>query len=294
MDFFVLFITTVLLRPYVFVFLALFLFIASRLLGWPRTAAFLFLTWITAFLCEFSSTRTGIPFGWYHYTGSTHGQELYVTNVPFMDSLSFAFLLFASYCVALVFLLPHQPDRPARRWRLKFALDPTVRRSWPVLWLTVLLFTLMDAVIDPVALRGERWFLGEIYFYPEPGVHFGVPIANYLGWAVVGLISLSAYFYCDRRLSPRSIPSGSDVPRESAGHEGPATTIWVLLGCSLYYGVLIFNLAVTFAIGEALIGVTGVLIHLPITILLTFRLLGYPPAPTLVPPMSGSSRTMPE
>lgn len=278
MDFLILLIKTVLLRPYVFIFLAVFLLIASRLLGWPRATAFFLVTWVTAFLCEFSSTRTGLPFGWYHYTGSTRGEELYITNVPFMDSLSFAFLLFASYCVALAFLLPRELDRPGRRARLQILLDPVARRSWPVVVLSVLLFVFIDVVIDPVALRGERWFLGQIYFYPEPGLHFGVPIANYIGWAVVGLVSLSVYFYCDRRLSPSSIPARRGVPGESAHHPGPGVTTWIVLGCGLYYGVLAFNLAVTFWIGEALLGMTGVLIYLPITAVLTFRLLGYPPA----------------
>ena len=97
---------TILFRPYVFLFLAAFLFSAVRLLGWPRTWRFWLISWITAFLCEFSSTRIGIPFGWYHYTGSTVGQELYLFNIPFMDSLSFSFLLYASYCVALAFYAP--------------------------------------------------------------------------------------------------------------------------------------------------------------------------------------------
>ena len=52
--------------------------------------------------------------------------------------------------------------------------------------MTGFLFAFIDMVIDPVALRGDRWFLGKIYYYPEPGVHFGVPFANYIGWAVVG------------------------------------------------------------------------------------------------------------
>lgn len=294
MDFFILFIKTVLLRPYVFIFLAVSLLIASRLLGWPRTAAFFVLTWVTAFLCEFSSTRSGFPFGWYHYTGSTRGQELYITNVPFMDSLSFAFLLFASYCLALAFLLPRGLDRAGRPSRPRFVLDPAVRRSWPVLSLTVLLFAFVDVVIDPVALRGERWFLGRIYFYPEPGLHFGVPIANYVGWAVVGLVSLSAYFYCDRRLPPSSIPSRRGLPSEAADHASPSVAAWVLLGCGLYYGVLFFNLTITFWIGEALIGMTGVLIYLPITALLTFRLLGYPPSPGAAPPSSSPAQRMPE
>src|SRR5215831_10346577 len=101
---------TVQLRPYVFLFLAGFVFSATRLVGWPRTGVFFSVVLVTAFVCEFSSTRTGIPFGWYHYTGSTVGQELYLSNIPFMASLSFTMLLYASYCLALSFLLPSQTE----------------------------------------------------------------------------------------------------------------------------------------------------------------------------------------
>src|SRR2546421_8697190 len=146
MDFLLLLIKTVLLRPYVFLFLAVFVFSAKRLLGWKRTGLFFVISWITAFLCEYSSTRTGIPFGWYHYTGSTVGQELYLSNVPFMDSLSFSFLLFTSYCLALVFLLPARG--PGLSWELRD--NPAIRRSGLVLALTTLLFMLLDVVIDPV------------------------------------------------------------------------------------------------------------------------------------------------
>jgi len=110
MDILTLLLNTILLRPYVFIFLAAFLFSARLLLGWRRTIFFFTISWITAFLCEFSSTRIGIPFGSYYYTGSTVGQELYLFNVPFMDSLSFTFLLYASYCMALLFVLPIQHD----------------------------------------------------------------------------------------------------------------------------------------------------------------------------------------
>ena len=116
MEFLVLFAKTIAFRPYVFVFLAAFLFAAIQLIGWQRTWRFWLISWITAFVCEFSSTRNGIPFGWYFYNGSTVGQELYISNIPFMDSISFSFLLFASYCLALLFLLPIQSDiRPCRR-----------------------------------------------------------------------------------------------------------------------------------------------------------------------------------
>jgi len=268
MDIPILFFKTLLLRPYVFVFLAAAVFCAHRLIGWRRTGLFLGITWYTAFICEWTSTRTGIPFGWYHYTGVTEGRELYFSNVPFMDSLSFGFLLYASYCLALFFLLPGQTPRGTRGFppSLRFPLE--ARTAWPVFGLTVLCFVCIDMVIDPVALQGHRWFLGQIYFYPERGVHFGVPIANYIGWAVVGAISLALYFPLDRYL-----PAITRRPSHSVTGD-------VLLGCGLYYGVLLFNLGVTFWIGEFLMGTTGTLMYLPITALFLLRLLDrFPAAP---------------
>src|SRR5437879_10118731 len=251
---------TLLLRPYVFLFLAVALATSVGLMGPKRTAIFFLLTWATAFFCEFSSTRTGIPFGWYFYNGSTRGQELYLSNVPFMDSLSFSLLLFTSYCLALVFLLP------ARGHRLSLELrdNPAIRRSGLVLVFTPLFFVLLDAVIDPVALRGDRWFLGKIYYYPEPGVHFGVPMANYLGWAVVGLVALGVFQWVDRCLP-------------DATH-APTITRPRLLGCGLYQGVPASSLAVTLCINEPVIGTTGLFMYLPITALLLLKLAGRMPA----------------
>jgi uncharacterized membrane protein len=256
-----LFLKTIAFRPYVFVFLAAFLFAAIKLIGWPRTWRFWLISWATAFICEFSSTRNGIPFGWYHYNGSTVGQELYFSNVPFMDSISFSFLLYAAYCVALCLVLPIQPSPASTHSMLKpLHLDVNARTSWSVFLLTAFLFAFIDMVIDPVALRGDRWFLGKIYYYPDPGIHFGVPVANYVGWAVVGLISLAIYFPLERRL-PALAPPPSVTPR-------------LLLGVGLYYGVLAFNLSVTFWIGESFMGMSGLLMHLPVIALLMLRLAG--------------------
>jgi uncharacterized membrane protein len=261
MDILTLVFNTILFRPYVFVFLAAFLFSAVQLLGWPRTWRFWLISWATAFVCEFSSTRNGIPFGWYHYNGSTLGQELYLSNIPFMDSISFSFLLYAAYCVALCLVLPIKPSPASPRpWLKPLHLDVDSRTSRPVFLLAAFLFAFIDMVIDPVALRGDRWFLGKIYYYPDPGIHFGVPFANYVGWAVVGLISLGIYFPLERRL-PALTPPQSVTPR-------------LLLGVGLYYGVLVFNLGVTFWIGESFMGMSGLLMHLPVIALLMVRLAG--------------------
>lgn len=259
MDSLALFFQTVLLRPYVFIFLAAFLFSAIRLIGWSRTWRFWLISWMTAFVCEYSSTRNGIPFGWYVYNGSTVGQELYFSNIPFMDSISFSFLLYAAYCLAICLRAPIEgvvPDAPVPLNELR--VDAPTRTSGAVFGLTAFLFAFIDMVIDPVALRGDRWFLGKIYYYPDPGWHFGVPFANYVGWAVVGLISLAIYFPLDRRLSPPPLLHPV-VPK-------------LLLGVGLYYGVLAFNLGVTFWIGETLMGVSGLLMHLPVLAVLLARL----------------------
>jgi len=252
----------------VFAFLAVSIFCAQRLLGWRRMTQFFFITWLTALVCELSSTRTGIPFGHYTYTMSTVGQELYVSNVPFMDSVSFIFLLYASYCMALGFLLPAKrvQSEPGntRGLFIELIFDRSSRTSWPVLALAALFYAVIDTVIDPMALRGDRWFLGHIYSYPEPGVHFGVPLTNYAGWAIVGLISLGVYFTLDRRSS-----DATKVERK-----GPSATGPVLLGCGLYYGVLAFSFTVTFWIGEFLLGTVGILMYIPITVLLALRLIG--------------------
>ena len=247
---------TLLLRPYVFFFLAVALIASFRLLGRTRTGALFGITWLTAFLCELSSTRIGFPFGDYYYTGSSVGEELYLSNVPFMDSLSFTFLLFASYSLALWLLLPAEPGSPDSGRRLL----TRVSLSWPVIGLTCALFTLIDVVIDPVALRGDRWFLGQIYGYPDPGVYFGVPLANFAGWFVVGLIAMTGYRVLDRRCG--MLPA---FPHAVAARE-------VLLGCGLYYGVLLFNLALTFWIGEWLLGLVGCLLYAPVTALALLKL----------------------
>jgi uncharacterized membrane protein len=196
---------------------------------------------------------------------------LYLFDVPVMDSLSFPFLLYASYCMGLAFILPAAASASGRIGMIRMQFPLTIRTGWPVALLTILFFTFIDTVIDPVALRGERWFLGQIYYYPDPGIHFGIPIANYLGWAIVGFLSLLAYLPLDCKFLQDNLSPARPVTGN------------VLLGCGLYYGVLIFNLAVTFWIGESLLGMTGLLVYLPLTVLLALRLFGRLPAEGYLP-----------
>jgi len=250
MELFQLFLSTVWLRPYVFFFLLVFLLAGARSFGWGRTLFFGALTWLLAFVAEYSSIRSGIPFGLYVYLDATRESELWIGNVPFMDSLSFTFLAYASYMLALAFCLPVRCEQG----RPRLVDLPEVRRSWGVWLLAVCFFVWIDVVIDPAAVRGDRWFLGKIFYYPTGGIYFGVPLSNFVGWGVVGGAAIGLFQFCDRLF-------WSDRPAQPS-----IASVW------LYYLILGFNLAVTFWIDEPFLGLVGVMIHLPITLLLIVRL----------------------
>ncbi len=239
-------VATVLLRPYVFVFLLVFLLAGRADLGWRRTLLFGTWVWPLAWLAEFASTRIGVPFGLYHYTGTTVGRELYIADVPFMDSLSFTFLAYAAFCLARVILAGRAVSRAT------------------LAVVSGLVMMLLDVVIDPLAVRGDRWFLGPIFYYPEGGAYFGVPLTNFGGWWIVGALGVGGYLWIEWRAAGSSRgwavlgARGSETPVPSAARDlgrGP----W--RGVALYYGVLAFNLAVTAWIGEWMLAAMGVAVH---------------------------------
>ena len=216
---------TFVLRPYVIGFLAFFLAAGIRDLGRARTLGFLLWGFLVALVAELSSTRVGVPFGLYHYTGETAGLELFLSNVPFFSPLSFPFLAYASFSLARQALGPGWAGTRAGRLR-------TVALSG-------VLMALLDVVIDPLAVRGGRWFLGHLFTYPEGGVYFGVPLSNFVGWLLVGWATVGGYVW-----ATEDTRSGS--PR---------------LGLTLYYLVLAVNLTVTLWIGEILIAAAGIVVQ---------------------------------
>ena len=223
---------TFVLRPYVVGFLVFFLVAGTRDLGAVRTAGLFLWGLFVALGAELLSTRVGIPFGLYHYAGATAGAELFLSNVPFFSPLSFPFLAYASFCLARRAIGPGWADLPAGRVR--------------IVALSGALMTLLDVVIDPVAVRGERWFLGHIFTYPEGGVYFGVPLSNFAGWLVVGLATVGGYVWATGG-------AGLGSPR---------------LGIALYYMVVAVNLTVTLWIGELLLAAAGILVQTAVFLLL--------------------------
>ena len=247
---------TIILRPYVFIFLIIYLLGCSLHLGVKRALLFAVSGYLITWLSEYSSIHIGLPYGPYYYIEHTRDMEIWVLGVPFMDSLSYVFLAYASYSVALLTVSP--------LWLSKgtiYLLETrAIRNAFFTRVLGAIFFVYLDIIIDPVALKGDRWFLGQIYGYPEEGAYFGVPISNFIGWLIVGFVLIFTLQKIDYYLGLNRI-------RDYAYYRYP----WrFLVGPALYLGILLFNLSVTFYIGEYNLGWVGVfIVLLPIFLIYT-------------------------
>jgi uncharacterized membrane protein len=249
---------TITMRPYVFAFFAAFLLTCVPHIGWRRTATFTFTGYTIAFGSEWLSINTGFPYGWYYYIDTTSSRELWIAGVPFFDSLSYVFLSYCSYATALFILSPLK----AWRWDIVTLETRAIRRSFAALLLGSFLQTFLDIVIDPVALQGKRWFLGQIYGYHEVGIHFGVPLSNYAGWLLTSFCLIAALQLIDARRVDDKSAGVVKLPFRS------------LLGPLLYLSVLVFNIVMALVIGERFMALSAVLMYtLPIlmTVVLALR-----------------------
>ena len=232
-------------RWYVFFFWGVGFALLSRQTGWLTALIRFVLAYLIAYTCEDISSLPGgwFPFGHYTYLATTREQEIWIGHLPLMDSLSFAFLMVASLGTMAMF----------QGRSLREALTGPFDRVKADLWTRALIgFVLVDVVIDPVSLRGNRWFLGQIYYYPDGGFYFGVPIANFAGWAIVGALILIAWTLPFPRIvkSPEKNLPFSYGPID---RWGPVF---------LYSSVFLFNMSIAFYLGEWKLGLADVCVGL--------------------------------
>ncbi len=171
-------------RPYVVAFLVSFLVIAWAERGWQRMLFWLVSGTFLGWLMEFSSVRTGFPFGFYSYHEENFPNELWIGDIPFFASLSFAFLTYFGYSIARTLL-----SRLELRGRdIQLSSSARMDGALLVLLLAALITTWADTITDPVAHLGRYWFLGDLYAYEGQGFHFDVPLSNYAGWLFTSLL----------------------------------------------------------------------------------------------------------
>ena len=112
-------------------------------------------------LIEGFGVLSGFPYGNFFYTDMT-GIKLFGV-VPWTIAFAFIPLLFGALSIITYY----------------------VNAPWKVILLTALYLVLIDLVLDPVFVH-----LG-IWVWITPGLYYGVPLSNFIGWFTTGLITTS-------------------------------------------------------------------------------------------------------
>ncbi len=256
-------------RPYVTLFMLFFLALSWLEQGWTRTLLWVFTSYLIALAAEWGSINHGIPFGDYAYHYEALREDLVILGVPFFDTLSFSFLSYVSFSFAQFFMSPLS----VRGLNVQRVTPAALRQAWPTVLLGAFLMVVVDLIVDPIANLGAYWFLGNIYHYPQPGIHFGVTFANYCGWFVVALVTLLANRWLDRWLTrrERSAPARASLPGQG------------LFAPLFWMGITGFQLGVTYWValsdqpgldaGKTLLqAVTGSYLLAPIVVLAVLQL----------------------
>ncbi len=260
-------------RPYITLFLITFLLLSWLEQGKLRTVIWVISSYLVALLAEWGSINYGIPFGRYVYHYEALSNDLVVFGVPFFDSLSFSFLSYVSFSLAQFFMSPLW----IKAYDVQRVTPAEIRNSVPVLLLGAFLMLVVDLIVDPIANLGRYWFLGDIYHYPEPGVHFGVTLENYAGWYIVATVTIFLNQRIDRILVDRERKRGEPVRLVYMPSKG-------LFAPCFWSGIVIFQLGVTYwlaYVGDAfpdqdrlkLQALTGSFIIAPVLVLAVMQLL---------------------
>ncbi|HEX4190896.1 MAG TPA: carotenoid biosynthesis protein [Marmoricola sp.] len=221
-------------RWYVTLFLVAFLIYGTLEHGVRRTLFWLVSGYTIAFGAEWMSIHHHYPMGNYQYNYGALHNDLVIAGVPFFDSLSFAFLSYVAFSFAQFFVAP----LVRRGLDVQRLSTRKIRNGATVLVLGAFLMLVIDWVTDPVTVLGKYWFLGDIYYYPKPGYHFGITMNNYYGWFLTGIAVIFVNQRFDAWLSRR----------ERAGSAAPRLRHVPLLGlvAPLFWaGIVLFQLGIT-------------------------------------------------
>jgi putative membrane protein len=139
-----------------------------------RRAAFVFVIVAgLSYFAELLGSGTGFPFGKYHYTSALQPQ---IAGVPVLIPL------------AWMMMLP-----PA--WAVAHFITRRSGRAFSFLVVSALAFTAWDLFLDPQMVAWDFWR------WDSPGLYFGIPLSNYLGWILIS--GILTYL-----VNPRELPAG--------------------------------------------------------------------------------------
>jgi lycopene beta-cyclase len=179
--------------------------------GGSRKLACLMGVLVFCWLAEFIGTRTGFPFGRYAYTSMLQPQ---IGAVPILIPLAWWMMVPPAWGLADWFLgMPRPVTWRIRLWRAAVAAAA---------------LTVWDLYLDPQMVGWGFWK------WSAPGIYFGIPLSNYLGW--LGVAFLMTFL-----LMPEDLPTG------------PLVLIYALTAILQFIGQVFFwDLT-----GPALVGAAG-------------------------------------
>lgn len=127
--------------------------------GWRRTLQTGLIVAAFSWGIEALGSKTGFPFGPYHYTESLQPQ---LFGVPLLIPLAWLMMLPAAWAIAN--LLAGQ-----RPWWRFVALSAVILTAW-------------DLFLDPQMVAWGYWI------WENPSGYFGIPWSNYAGWLLTGAV----------------------------------------------------------------------------------------------------------
>ena len=173
--------------------------------GLRWSALFVLVTTGAGLLAESVGTATGIPFGQYDYAGSLGAKLL---GVPVVIPLAWAMFAYPSLLVG---------QRLARTRTGAALVGAAALASW-------------DLFLDPQMVQAGHWTFSNVRV-ALPGAP-GIPLSNYLGWALVALIMMAALQLLDRRTADDRVPAalflwtyGSSVLANAVFFDRPAVAL---------------------------------------------------------------------
>jgi uncharacterized membrane protein len=256
-----LFVGTLVLRPYVLAFFLLYLLGSVTKVGWVRTAVFAAIAFAVSLAAELSSTRNGIPYGLFQYVDATRDAELWLGSVPLWTGLFFAAVCWSAFQTAVLLWSPLE----LRRGDFQVLDTIAIRRSGRVLVTGAVLVTALGGLLEPLKVRGDRWFLGALYAYPEGGLYFGAPATAFAGMLVTALVTIGLY----QRIEPLLLRP-TRLLRAGQAH----LPLGGLVEPACYLTLVAFALAVTLWLGEQQVALVGLLVFVPLTVVAAAHVLG--------------------
>lgn len=181
-----------------------------RYLGAWRTLTFFALATTLSLGMELLGTGTGWPFGAYSYTSGLGMKVL--GRVPYTIPLSWFFVGLAAYLLASAIV--------ARLGLRRSALSAVLLGVW--------FLTVWDLVLDPAMAHPSLPM--QFWVWHATGPYFGMPLQNFVGWSVTGLLFMGlSRLLWRRNASPDEFPA------------------WLPFG--IYTANIIFALALSLSVG---------------------------------------------